>query len=846
MSKSLSEFIPEEGITDGAEALDAFVAWVESRDLSLYPAQEEAITELMSDSNVILKTPTGSGKSMVALALHFREFARAKRSVYTAPIKALVSEKFFDLCRHFGAEYVGMITGDGTINRGAPIICCTAEILEKLALSRSGADFSAVIMDEFHYYGDRDRGRAWQIPLLTMPKARFLLMSATLGDTRDIAEDLELRTGADVAEVTSAQRPVPLTFRYAETPIHETLERTVNDGFAPVYVVHFTQRAAAETAGALLSTNFCTKEEKQTIASALKGFRFDSPYGPTLRRYLAHGVGLHHAGLLPKYRLLVEKLAQQGLMKVICGTDTLGVGINVPIRTVLFTQLCKFDGEKVGILSVRDFKQIAGRAGRKGFDDEGLVLAQAPAWVIENKRLADKAASGKRNKKKFVRRKAPNRGYKHWDAQTFERLIERPPESLESQFSLDHGLLIGLLRGAEEVIDGEKGNGMAALHTLIDDAHTGQRKTAALHTQADQLLADLIEADLVDAADNSVREGLQRDFSLHQSLSLFLLHALSLLDREAEDYHLDVITMVEAILEHPRAVLYAQVSRLKGQLIAELKAAGVPYEDRTEELEHISWPKPRETFIYTTFNEYAATRPWVTEEHIRPKSVARDMLEQYAAFSDYVSELKMTRAEGVLLRYLTQVYQALARIVPEDARTPEYVDAIAFFRAMLARVDSSLITEWEKLTQEPDTPDAAPRPVDISANKRAFHARIRAELHAVVRALSREDYAEVVACVKEGWKASEIEAALDGFHEEFGPVCFDGRARIAHNTIIQRTGPHQWRVQQVLVSAPVDRVAFEEASDDDDEGAWSINGTIDLRADTNPQGPLVTLISIQE
>ena len=829
----LSNHIPEEGITDGAEALDAFLEWVESREMELYPAQEEAITELLSGSNVILKTPTGSGKSMVALALHFREFARAKKSIYTAPIKALVSEKFFDLCRLFGAEYVGMITGDGTINRDAPIICCTAEILEKLALQRGGTGYSAVIMDEFHYYGDRDRGRAWQVPLLTMPKARFLLMSATLGDTREIAADLEERTGAPVVEVTSAQRPVPLTFRYATTPIHETLSRTVHDGFAPVYVVHFTQRAAAETAGALTSTDFCSREEKKAIEVALKGFRFDSPYGPTLRRYLAHGVGLHHAGLLPKYRLLVEKLAQSGMLKVICGTDTLGVGINVPIRTVLFTQLCKFDGEKVDILSVRDFKQIAGRAGRKGFDDEGLVIAQAPAWVIENKRLAEAVASGKRNKKKFVKRKPPNRGYKHWDALTFERLIERPPESLESQFSLDHGLLIGLLRSADALIDGERGDGMAALHELIDAAHVGQRKTATLHAQADQLLEDLVEASLVDSDSHSVREGLQRDFSLHQSLSLFLLHALSQLDPDAEDYHLDVITMVESVLENPRPVLYAQVSQLKGRLVAELKAAGVPYEDRTAELEGITWPKPKETWIYATFNAYAETRPWVNEESIRPKSVARDMVEQYAAFHNYVNDLKMTRAEGVLLRYLSQVYQALARIVPEDARTPELIDTIAFIRAMLARVDSSLVTEWEKLTAEDGGQIAESRPVDISADKRTFHARIRAELHALVRALSREDYDEVAASVQDGWRAAEIKKALAPYHDEFGPVIFDGRARLAHNTIIQRTAPHQWRVQQVLI-------------DEEEENAWSILGSIDLRDNTNPDGPLLQLISIGE
>ena len=404
----LAAFLPARGAPplSDEDVLDRFVGWVSATGISLYPAQEEAMLALLEGRHVVLSTPTGSGKSLVATFLHFQAMSRGERSFYTCPIKALVNEKFFDLCRLFGAENVGMMTGDAAVNRDAPIVCCTAEILMNLALREASPRVDAVVMDEFHYYADRERGVAWQVPLLLLERARFLLMSATLGDMTSIDESLEAVTGRPVTQVRSGDRPVPLEFEYRETPLHETIEDLVTARKAPVYLVNFTQRAAAEQAQNLMSANFSTREEKEALRQALAGVRFETPFGKDLQRFLRHGVGLHHAGLLPRYRLLVEKLAQQGLLKVVSGTDTLGMGVNVPIRTVLFTQLCKFDGERTAILSARDFRQISGRAGRKGFDERGYVVAQAPEHVIENKRIAEKQAAGKKVEKK----KPPQKG----------------------------------------------------------------------------------------------------------------------------------------------------------------------------------------------------------------------------------------------------------------------------------------------------------------------------------------------------------------------------------------------------------------------------------------------------
>ena len=228
-------------------------------------------------------------------------------------------------------------------------------------------------------------------------------MSATLGDVTRFGKDLTRRTGRPAAVVTSVHRPVPLIYSYVTTPLHETLEELLSTHRAPVYVVHFTQAAALAQAQALMSVNVSTRAEKDAIADAIGNFRFTAGFGRTLSRLVRHGIGVHHAGMLPRYRRLVETLAQAGQLKVICGTDTLGVGINVPIRTVAFTGLSKFDGSKVRLLQAREFHQIAGRAGRAGFDEVGYVIAQAPEHVVENEKALAKASDDPKKRRKVVR-----------------------------------------------------------------------------------------------------------------------------------------------------------------------------------------------------------------------------------------------------------------------------------------------------------------------------------------------------------------------------------------------------------------------------------------------------------
>jgi superfamily II RNA helicase len=842
MAQTLYDLLPRDGDFSSDALLGRFLDYAEGKGIRLYPAQEAAILEVFEGKNVILNTPTGSGKSLVAAALHFRSLAMGKRSVYTCPIKALVNEKWLNLCKEFGPQNVGLSTGDATVNRDAPILCCTAEILSNLAL-REGEDLDVqdVVMDEFHYYADRERGVAWQAPLLTLPQTRFLIMSATLGDTSFFEEELTHLNGLPTVAVKSQERPVPLAFSYAESPLPLTVEKLVLEGKAPVYVVHFTQLEAATSAQDFTSLNVCTKEEKAAIAQALEGTKFNSPYGPDLKRWLRHGIGLHHAGLLPKYRILVEQLAQKGLLKIICGTDTLGVGINVPIRTVLFTKLCKYDGQKTAILSARDFHQISGRAGRKGFDDMGWVVAQAPEHVIENAKLAQKAG------KKFVKRQPPDRNFVNWDEQTFQRLMTAQPERLQSRFQVTHGMLLNVLS--------RQGDGCTAMRTLIRDCHETERAKEVHRRRGWQLFRALLNRKIVEFHEGGLRVNvtLQDDFSMNQTLSLYLLDTLPKLDPEDPEHGLNVVTLVESILEDPDIILRKQLDRLKGRRVAEMKLEGLDYEQRMAELEKLEYPKPLREFVYATFNAFADEHPWVGEENIRPKSIAREMFEDYRSFSDYVREYDLQRSEGLLLRHLNGVYKVLAQTVPEDAKTDELREMELYLRTMLRQVDSSLMDEWEKM-QDPnyraedraEVRPARPEEVDITRDRKAFTAAIRNRIFTFLRSLVSGDVEEAIAQLAEDamaeafpwdaeeqpWTPERLKNLMDAYRADHGTLRLDPEGRNLRHTYVEPDSETKtWRVQQMLV---------------DPEGVndWVAEYEVDLDASREENRPVMDLLRL--
>ena len=831
--------LPPEGESSSELVFDRFLDFVTELGLELYPAQEEAILEILSDKNVILNTPTGSGKSLVATALHFKALSEGRRSFYTSPVKALANEKFFALCRDFGPEQVALLTGDATVNRDAPIVCCTAEILANIAL-REGerADIDYAVLDEFHYYSDRERGVAWQIPLLALPQCSFLLMSATLGDMTFFQEALTKLNGRPTALVRSTHRPVPLDYHYSELPLHNTVARLIADGRAPIYLVSFTQRGCHIEAQNLMSIDVCTKDEKRAIGELVRGFRFDTPYGKEVQRFVRHGLGIHHGALLPKYRRLVERIAQHGLLKVIAGTDTLGVGVNIPIRTVLLSRLCKFDGEKSKILSVRELQQISGRAGRKGFDDRGTVVALAPEHVAENLLLDEKAKADPSKKKKLVHKKPPLKGYVHWDRGTFDRLVHGTPEPLVSRFGVSHAMLVNVLSRAA--------GGCAAMKQLIRQSHERPAQQRIHGRTAIQMLRSLLRARVVEMVPGQdgrgpsfrINEDLQRGFSLNHALSLYLVETLGLLEPERDCYCLDVLSLVEAILENPTPILERQLDRIKRERLAELKAEGVEYDDRMEELDKLEYPKPNSEFIYGTFNAFALRHPWVGPENIRPKGVARELYELYLGFDEAVREYGIERSEGLLLRYLGDVYKTLVQNVPESAWTEEVDDMIAYFHGIVRGTDSSLIDEWEKLRDPeylPAAPESAPveRERTITDDLRGFTVLLRNKVFALIRALAHKDYAAAAELVEAppdepAWTAARFEQALAAFYEDHVAIRFDPKARGTEHTLVDRADPERWLIEQKLC-------------DPEEHNDWILDITVDLARAREAGAPLLEL-----
>jgi superfamily II RNA helicase len=803
---TLADLLPSQ--PDADSLFDAFSGWAEEQGLALYPAQQDALIEVFSGSNVILSTPTGSGKSLVAVGAHFAALATGRRTFYTAPIKALVSEKFFALAATFGADKVGMMTGDASVNAGAPIICCTAEILANLALRQgAAADAGIVVMDEFHFYAEPDRGWAWQVPLLELPHAQFVLMSATLGDVRRFEEELTGRTGRETAVVSGAERPVPLFYSYALTPLHETIEDLLGTRQAPIYIVHFTQASAVERAQSLMSINVCTREEKDAIADLIGGFRFTAGFGPTLSRLVRHGIGVHHAGMLPKYRRLVELLAQAGLLKVICGTDTLGVGINVPIRTVLFTALSKYDGERTRHLKAREFHQIAGRAGRAGFDTAGTVVVQAPEHVVENEKALSKAGDDPKKRRKVVR-KTPPEGFVSWGQPTFDRLVSADPETLTSSFALSHAMVLNVLHR----------NGDEALRDLIARTHEPPEAKERMLQQAEEIVEALVAAEVVERREDGrlrLTVELQPDFALNQPLSPFAVAALQLLDREAPAYSLDVLSVLEATLDDPRQVLAAQRNKAKGEAVAQMKADGIEYEERMELLEDVDYPKPLAELLGHAFETYRQSQPWVGDYQLSPKSVARDMYERAMTFVEYVGFYGLARSEGLVLRYLADAYKALDRTVPDALRTDELVDLTEWLGELVRQVDSSLLDEWERLRNPSDL--AAPTPVDttpppVTANPRAFTVLVRNAMFRRVElaALRRPDLlAELDPDVD--WAA-----ALEGYFAEYDALGTGPGARGPHLLVVERHAD-RWLLRQI----------FDDPAGDHD---WGISAEVDLRA----------------
>ena len=798
----------------------------------MYPHQEEAGLALASDSHVVLATPTGSGKSLVALMGIVFARNRGERAVWTAPIKALVGEKFFELADLLGPSEVGLAIGDASINRDAPVLVCTSEVLANQALGM-GEDtpYGFACLDEFHYYAEHDRGWAWQVPLLTMHRCQFLLASATLGDVTAISEDLELRSGRDVQLVTAVTRPTPLFHQWRITPVAESVTEAVEKGLSPVYIVHSSQAMAIDQAQSLVSLPITTRAQREAIAEAMQGIRLNTGFGQTLGRYLRNGVGVHHAGMLPRYRRLVEKLAGEGLLPVICGTDTLGVGINIPIRTVLLSALTKYDGSRVRVLRAREFHQLAGRAGRPGFDPDGHVWAQAPEHIIDNERALARAGDDPKARRK-VHRAAPPKGFVHYDEQTFNRLVASVPESLTSRFRVTPNLVATVLTRLD---------GAAALKDLLRTNHDTPARKREHVKRAIAVYKSLERAGVASrkrAEDGtclgvdigSIIDGSNERLSVSftSPLGPFAIEVIDSFDIDDPSYVLDVVSVIESITEDPMALLIAQEKAARSYEIGRLKAEGVPYEERIEQLEGITWPKPLAEVLAACIATYREVHPWVYDSP-SAKSIVREMLESGETFAGYVQRYKIERSEGLLLRYLTDVWRTLDRSLSSSAYTDQLEDVVDWLRSLLTATDASLIEEWERLSGIDPVQRVEVASPTIAGPPRAWRTAVRTASFGWVELLARRAYEALAERAQVG--LVDLFTAMGPYWLEHRAMDTDADSRSSAFFTLDDSNPTEWSVHQRL-------------SDPEGDGDWGFTATVDLAAAAEYGVPSLRLVSI--
>ncbi|MDP2289975.1 MAG: DUF3516 domain-containing protein [Actinomycetota bacterium] len=813
---ALTELLPPPG-SDPSAVLDAFATWAEAGGRPLYSHQEEAALALAAGEHVVLATPTGSGKSLVAVAGVLLALNHGTRAVWTAPIKALVAEKFFDLVDLLGAQQVGLATGDAAINVDAPVLVCTAEILANHALAVGpGSDFGFACLDEFHYYGEADRGWAWQVPLLELTNCQMLLASATLGDMSTIVDDLRERSGRAVTEVTSVNRPTPLYHQYRMTSVADSVLDATNDGLTPVYVVHGTQANAIERAQALVSLKVTTREQREAIAAALAGVKMGRGFGETLDRLIRNGVGVHHAGMLPRYRRLVERLAGEGLLPVICGTDTLGVGVNIPIRTVLMTALTKFDGKRVRQFTVREFHQLAGRAGRPGFDPDGHVWVQAPDHVIETARALSRAGDDPKARKKATKAKAPE-GFVHYDEATMNRIIAARPEPLVSRFRVTADLVASVL---------SRPDGPSALKHLLATNHDAPARRRLHKKRAIAVYRSLEAAGVAERQRDangrcagvrvgSLVEGQDERSALRFSAPLmpFAIEVVATLDPDEPTYVLDVVSVIESVLDDPRQILYAQENAARGAEVARLKAEYVPYEERMERLEGITYPKPLAELLDNCIETYRQHHPWIAEGP-SPKSILREMLEGGDTFSTFVRRYRLERSEGLVLRYLTDAWRTLDRSLTDNAYTDALEDVIEWLGAIIRATDATLLDEWAVLAGKPVHDHLAP---ESPAAARvwpppAWRTALRTAAFGWVDLLASRSHAALAE--RSGWSVAQITEAMAPYWAEYPTIVTDGDARAAAQFALTEE-PGRWVITQRIV-------------DPEGDGEWRFVAVVNL------------------
>ncbi len=463
---------PDPALTRDALAAEYF----ERLPFQPYPVQEEALLAwFTSTQGVLVCAPTGTGKTLIAEAAIYEALRAGKRAYYTTPLIALTDQKLHELRQSvvrwgFRESDVGLVTGNRKVNPQAPILVVVAEILLNRLLSPETFDFSevsAVVMDEFHSFNDAERGVVWEMTLAMLPAhVRTLLLSATVGNSYEFTSWLNRACNRNVSLVQSADRKVPLSFHWIDDhTLDEWIEKMVEgDEVArrtPALIFCFNRDECWQTAELLKGKKVVDKVQQAALSAALEQHDWSQGAGPKLKALLQRGVGVHHAGVLPKYRRVVEDFFQRKLLSVTVCTETLSAGINLPARSVVLPTLMKGPRDKRKLVEISTAQQIFGRAGRPQFDREGFVYALAHEDDVKLLRWREKYDSipedtkdpGLLKAKKALKKKMPKRDpdETYWTPEHFEKLRGGAAANLISRGHLPWRLLAYMLLRSPEV-----------------------------------------------------------------------------------------------------------------------------------------------------------------------------------------------------------------------------------------------------------------------------------------------------------------------------------------------------------------------------------------------------------
>ncbi len=705
--------------TDDDIELGFYEQFFFSRELEPYPVQEQAFEHIFAGDSVMVTVPTGTGKTMMAKAGLFKALQSGQRAVYTTPLRALTEEKYRELCADFGDDNVGFATGDFKVNRDAPIQVEVAEILwNRIFSDKAHAPADVIVMDEGHYFNDGQRGYVWEQSIIGLdPRVQLVVLSATVGHADRFCHWVEMTRRVPMKLVESRDRKVPLYHEFREEYLIDTVRQLAHDGDIPAIVFVFGRERCFETARLLKSCRrFTSDEEKQQIEIMCDETLLGSGVSDELRSLLVHGIGIHHAGILPRYKAMVEQMALERLCKFVVSTETISAGINLPAKRVIFPSLRKYIKRKARLVTPAEYHQMAGRAGRPQFDTEGIAIALAPEEIVQviRKEVKDAKKKGHKVDEEKIRKGAYARARSDaqrksdvvWDAAEYKKLVDGQPAELRSRTRItpEQVLAIGLPDLATTTLPGAVDDDAAVRETLpaymnldivtvIDNLLLDDREKREAHKLLAQVTANLRALGVLD--EHGVQIDGEMIGKLHGLDGVFVWYTLMNHPLEYEDCR----TMVEYMVDHnviqrmlDRKEIEARKVWIKQRLFeARRDNPQVSWEDIEAEYERAH---PRElTRIELVHQEMAGKVPH-PELHggKSHKVVWATMEDEQQGFLEFVERERLQHEEGSLFSYLIRVMN-FAKTLSEVTQIPQFTSLMDNVRAVLVPVDARLVAK---------------------------------------------------------------------------------------------------------------------------------------------------------